>query len=1060
MGAGAEAAVVAVQVGQCGNQLGPALLDALYGAGGGGGGGGGEEGVYFREGGVGGGVAVARAVLVDAEPKAVAEAARASSRRDTWRYAAGSGVAGQGGSGNCWARGYYAQPALTEAAVDAVRKEVERADCPAGVAVIGSVAGGTGSGLGCRIAEAVAESLSLPAFSVSVAPYAAGGSDVAVQSYNALLSISHHLRTAAAISLHPNDKLQAVAMEALGAARPGMPELNVVCAHSLASVMAAPDAFTDVLHHACAHPAYRLLTSDVFPGPKGPSGSFSLPTTWPAVINRLRQTVANANRGEHQNWPGPNKCVANVIALHGRGADAADVSAFADPALYAAWSVDPMQSIRCLAPYAGNEVAAGVISNSQAGAALLSRMLPNAYAMLQANAFVHQFTQHGMDRSELEESFAIVEDTPQSTSRHQLVSQLEPPALKIRLINGGGNLGVGLGGDRFMRVVIGEERLVSSGGGGGKEAESEADGSTCAVGREHVEPLMIDSLEAHDVLYKEAAIGEGAAAWALALSTRRSSSLSELREKLHRLAGRPALVTRASTLRPHLSPAEHRLPCLRPTRPLPLSRLNRHALRLPLEPSAHTTITDAPSPHAAAAAAANDNDHHHTIDLNATSMDMGCISVRFPAPRQRRRRWWRWSSMAAARGREREGAAAALGMKKKLKSDGEVLKGVQKLAASMAAAAVKEGSRTLADLGLQGVREVKEVSTDDVVALIEAALTDAAAQIVAGEGLTWRVPSRAAGNQLYVKELDRIVLKDKESVRPFANTSTVRKATITARVLQLIHQLSLKRIHVTKRDLFYTDVKLFVEQGQSDAVLEDVSCMLGCTRSSLSVVASEKGVVVGRLQFDEDGDTIDCTRMGIGGKAIPPNLDRVNNIRSDATFILLVEKDAAFMRLAEDRFYNRFPCIILTAKGQPDVATRLFLRRLKLQLRIPVLGLVDADPYGLKILSVYMSGSKNMSYDSANLTTPDIKWLGVRPSDLNRYHIPEQCRLPMTDTDIKTGRELLQEEFISSNPAWHKELDLMVRSKEKAEIQALSSFGFQYLSEVYLPLKLQEMDWI
>jgi hypothetical protein len=43
---------------------------------------------------------------------------------------------------------------------------------------------------------------------------------------------------------------------------------------------------------------------------------------------------------------------------------------------------------------------------------------------------------------------------------------------------------------------------------------------------------------------------------------------------------------------------------------------------------------------------------------------------------------------------------------------------------------------------------------------------------------------------------------------------------------------------------------------------------------------------------------------------------------SDAVFILLVEKDAAFMRLAEDRFYNTYPCIILTAKGQPDVASR------------------------------------------------------------------------------------------------------------------------------------------
>lgn len=42
-----------------------------------------------------------------------------------------------------------------------------------------------------------------------------------------------------------------------------------------------------------------------------------------------------------------------------------------------------------------------------------------------------------------------------------------------------------------------------------------------------------------------------------------------------------------------------------------------------------------------------------------------------------------------------------------------------------------------------------------------------------------------------------------------------------------------------------------------------------------AVVASEKGVVVGRLQFTEDGDPIDCTRMGVGGKAIPPNIDKV-----------------------------------------------------------------------------------------------------------------------------------------------------------------------------------------
>ena len=138
----------------------------------------------------------------------------------------------------------------------------------------------------------------------------------------------------------------------------------------------------------------------------------------------------------------------------------------------------------------------------------------------------------------------------------------------------------------------------------------------------------------------------------------------------------------------------------------------------------------------------------------------------------------------------------------------------------------------------------------------------------------------------------------------------------------------------------------------------------------------------------------------------------------------------------------------------------MFLARITNELKIPVLGLVDSDPYGLKILSVYMSGSKNMSYDSASLATPNIMWLGLRPSDLNKFDLPEQCRLDMTENDIKTGKELMEEEFIKKNPKWMKELETMVKTKKKAEIQALSSFGFQYITEEYLPRKLREGDWI
>eukprot|EP00979_Chaetoceros_neogracilis_P008348 scaffold1862_cov268-Chaetoceros_neogracile.AAC.13 len=338
---------------------------------------------------------------------------------------------------------------------------------------------------------------------------------------------------------------------------------------------------------------------------------------------------------------------------------------------------------------------------------------------------------------------------------------------------------------------------------------------------------------------------------------------------------------------------------------------------------------------------------------------------------------------------------------------------------------VSSASSGIASLRGKSIIEVSEMSTTEVVEAIESVAIQITNQVLRKKGFTLEIPSRASSNQIYVPELDRIVLGEKRGTRSFLNAKEARKSAITARVMQLLHTVLLKKIHITKRDLFYTDVKLFVDQSDSDGCLDDIATMIGCTRSNLHVVASDKGLVVGRISFVEDGDFIDCTKMGVGGKAIPPYIDKITDIRSDAEFVLLVEKEAAYMRMAEDRFYHKYPCIVITAKGQPDVATRMFLSRLTKELGIPVLGLVDSDPYGLKILSVYMSGSKNMSYDSASLTTPDIKWLGLRPSDLDKFDLPEQCRLDMTENDIKTGKELLKEDFIKKNKEWMKELEIM-----------------------------------
>ena len=142
-------------------------------------------------------------------------------------------------------------------------------------------------------------------------------------------------------------------------------------------------------------------------------------------------------------------------------------------------------------------------------------------------------------------------------------------------------------------------------------------------------------------------------------------------------------------------------------------------------------------------------------------------------------------------------------------------------------AAVKrqpEVRKALADLNLtEAYREVVDLPGREVAAAIEQVMVAVAKNVLDGEGFGYSLPSRGANDQVYLEQLDRIVLKDKHTHTTFSSTSSVRKVAILTRVMQLVHGVLSRGIHVTKRDLFYTDVKLFKDQKDSDAVLDDAS---------------------------------------------------------------------------------------------------------------------------------------------------------------------------------------------------------------------------------------------
>ncbi|KAK2964654.1 putative Meiotic recombination protein SPO11 [Blattamonas nauphoetae] len=286
--------------------------------------------------------------------------------------------------------------------------------------------------------------------------------------------------------------------------------------------------------------------------------------------------------------------------------------------------------------------------------------------------------------------------------------------------------------------------------------------------------------------------------------------------------------------------------------------------------------------------------------------------------------------------------------------------------------------------------------------------------------------------------------------RPGTNA---RKRTIFFRVLTIIHELLLSNMQTTKRDLFYMDPTLFRTQQTSNAAIEEVARILNVPRASLNVFGSAKGIVAGNLSFVENGVQVNCTSTAtlINPQSVHESFE------STAAFMLIVEKDAIFQHLLESGFCDAQNALLVTGKGYPDLKTRLFVHAIASALPLlPVLLLVDADPYGIDIACNYAFGSAKRHCDE-RVEIPRLQLIGLRPTDLSTLPIAASTRLPLTQRDINKLASLKRQfETQLESTDWIQEIEWMEQQRAKAELECLSSISHDYLVNVYLQGKLDK----
>ncbi len=331
------------------------------------------------------------------------------------------------------------------------------------------------------------------------------------------------------------------------------------------------------------------------------------------------------------------------------------------------------------------------------------------------------------------------------------------------------------------------------------------------------------------------------------------------------------------------------------------------------------------------------------------------------------------------------------------------------------------------------------------------------------------IPIRSLANVKFNERRRLVELGSQKQKRYFFNVGMAKKFMQTFLVSDACTELIDSGKTTSIRDLYYitkhtigdTRQNTFEEQDESDPIIEDIEVALDALREELHLFASRKGSMVGPVTIRDSGDTIDLRRMGSGGWAVPSIVEEnvIQFVRHEAKYVLLIEKDAVWTRFNEDRYWKREKCIIVQGGGQPPRGVRRLVQRLHSELRLPVYVLVDNDPWGFYIYSVMKQGSINLAYESMRMAVPDARFVGLSSFDKSLYQLPSNVAIKMDEGDVNRAKQMLAYPWFQKKQ-WQEEIQEMVKSGVKYELEALSRRGISFITEEYLPKKLKDKDWL
>ncbi|KAH7054532.1 beta tubulin [Macrophomina phaseolina] len=432
--------IVHVQTGQCGNQIGSAFWQTISN----------EHGldeaglyngisdlqlermsVYFNE--ASNNKYVPRAVLVDLEPGTI-DAVRAGPFGNMFRP--DNMVFGQSGAGNNWAKGHYTEGAeLVDQVIDVVRREAEGCDCIQGFQITHSLGGGTGSGMGTLITSKIREEFPdrmMATFSVMPSPKV---SEVIVEPYNATLSVHELVENADETFCIDNEALYDICLRTLKVNHPSYGDLNNLVSAVMSGVSTSlrfPGQLNSDLRKMAVNlvPFPRLHFFMVGFAPLTARGSRSFRNLSVAELTQQMldpknmMAASDVRNGRYLTCSTIFRGNVSMKEVEDQMRNLQDKNS----SYFVEWIPNNVQTAVCSIPPRGLRMSSTFVGNSTSIQELFKRIGDQFSAMFRRKAFLHWYTNEGMDEMEFTEAESNMNDLVAEYQQYQNASVNEEEA--------------------------------------------------------------------------------------------------------------------------------------------------------------------------------------------------------------------------------------------------------------------------------------------------------------------------------------------------------------------------------------------------------------------------------------------------------------------------------------------------------------------------------------------------------------------------------------------------------------------------------------------------------